>query len=280
MRTVVRLTSLMLVALMLSGAYGRARAQAIVSEGDIKRLELAVADAKRDVAALKIRDAARAATLQKELDKLADEVTYLRVKMTREGNVPRVEYTSLRDRLDDLRLRAGAGTTPRPTERVSIPVGTQMDVRVQSTLSSGTAKVEDRFEATTVADIKTDGSVIVPAGSILRGLVAAVDKASRADRKGSLTLTFDRISVEGTSYAIKSTVTHTVEASAKDEVGKIGGAAAVGAVIGGLLGGGKGVALGAILGGGGMVAATPGSDVTVPAGTVLRIRLDTPLTIG
>lgn len=280
MRTVVRLTSLMLVALMLSGAYGRARAQAIVSEEDIKRLELAVADAKRDVAALKIRDAARAATLQKELDKLADEVTYLRVKMTREGNVPRVEYTSLRDRLDDLRLRAGAGTTPRPTESVTIPVGTQMDVRVQSTLSSGTAKVEDRFEATTVADIKKDGSVIVPAGSILRGLVAAVDKASRADRKGSLTLTFDRITVKGTSYAIKSTVTHTVEASAKDEVGKIGGAAAVGAVIGGLLGGGKGVALGAILGGGGMVAATPGSDVTVPAGTVLRIRLDTPLTIG
>jgi hypothetical protein len=162
---------------------------------------------------------------------------------------------------------------------VTIPVGTLMDVRVQSALNSGTAAVEDRFEATTVADVTKDEKVVIPTGTVLRGVVSAVDKATRGDRKGSLTLAFDRITVRGRSYDIRSTVTDRIEASAKGEVTKIGGAAAVGAILGGLLAGGKGAAVGAILGGGGMVAATPGTDVDVPAGTVLRIRLDTPLTL-
>jgi hypothetical protein len=280
MRTTVRMAGLVLLILALAGAGVRARVQPSVSDADIKRLELAISDARQDLAALRSHDAARAAALQPELTKLSDEVTYLRVKITKEGNVPRSEYNSLRDRIDDFRTRAGAGTLPRPAEGVTIPVGTLLDVRVQSRLSSETAKVEDRFEATTVADLTRDGKVVVPAGSVLRGVVAAVDKATRGDRKGSLTLTFDRITVNGKAYDIKSTVTHKVEASARGEVGKIGGGAAVGAIVGGLLGGGKGVALGAIIGGGGMAAATPGTDVEVPAGTVLRIRLDTPLTIG
>ena len=70
-----------------------------------------------------------------------------------------------------------------------------------------------------------------------------------------------------------------MEGSTENEVKKVGGGAAAGAIIGALLGGGKGALLGAMIGGGGMVAATPGSDVTLPVGTILRVRLDTPLTL-
>jgi TolA-binding protein len=282
MRTVIRLIGLVLLVSLASGASLRALAQATVSESDIKRLQLAVSDARQDVAHLKTRDAAKAATLEKELEQLADEVTYLRVKITKEGSASRSEYSSLRDRIDDLRSRAGASSASGRVEGatgVTVPVGTLIDVRVQSALNSGTAAVEDRFEATTVADVTKDEKVVVPTGSVLRGVVSAVDKATRGDRKGSLTLAFDRITVRGKSYDIKSTVTDRIEASTKSEVTKIGGAAAVGAILGGLLAGGKGAAVGAILGGGGMIAATPGTDVDIPAGTVLRIRLDTPLTI-
>jgi hypothetical protein len=65
----------------------------------------------------------------------------------------------------------------------------------------------------------------------------------------------------------------------KQDAGKIGIGAAVGAIIGGIIGGGQGALTGILIGGGGVVAATEGKDVELPAGTVLRVRLDAPLTI-
>ncbi len=281
MRVNRRLTTLVLAGTMLVGAAPRVAGQATVTKADLDRLELALADARRDLAQLRERDTGRAAALDKELGQLADEVTYLKVKAAKEGNVPRSEYTSLRDRIDDWRARARAASLPpAPTAGVAVPVGTLLDVRMQATLSSATAAVEDRFEATTVHDLVQAGRVVIPAGSVVRGVVKAVDKATRGDRKGSLTLGFDRITIRGRTYTMKATVTEKVEASTKEEAAKIGGAAAAGAIVGAILGGGKGAAIGAILGGGGMVAATPGSDVEVPAGTVLRIRLDTELIVG
>ena len=52
-------------------------------------------------------------------------------------------------------------------------------------MSSDTAQVEDRFEATTLVDLYQDEQLLVPAGSVLRGVVSGVDRAGRADRKGS-----------------------------------------------------------------------------------------------
>ena len=50
----------------------------------------------------------------------------------------------------------------------TVPVGSELDVRMQTSLSSKTSKVEDRFEATTLVDYKTDGEVLIPAGSVVR----------------------------------------------------------------------------------------------------------------
>ena len=62
----------------------------------------------------------------------------------------------------------------------------------------------------------------------------------------------------------------------KGEVGKIGAGAGVGAIIGGIIGGAKGALIGVLIGAGGTIAATEGTDVSLPAGTILRVRLDTP----
>ena len=47
----------------------------------------------------------------------------------------------------------------------------------------------------------------------------------------------------------------------------------------GILGGFRGALAGILIGGGGTIAATEGNDVELPVGTVLRVRLDTPLTL-
>jgi hypothetical protein len=50
-------------------------------------------------------------------------------------------------------------------------------------------------------------------------------------------------------------------------------------IIGGILGGVKGALAGILIGGGGTIAATEGKDVELPAGTVLRVRLDSGLNL-
>jgi hypothetical protein len=176
-----------------------------------------------------------------------------------------------------------AGTTPAPTEptqvtgseRGVIPVGQEIDVRLQDSLSSATATAEQRFETTTVVDLIQDGRVIVPAGSVVRGIVSAVNPAGKIDRSGSMRLAFDAIVVNGREHSMRAMATQAFESRGiREEAGTVGTAGAVGAIVGGILGGLKGALLGAVVGSGGVIAATEGADVTLPAGTIVRIRLD------
>ncbi|HVB38594.1 MAG TPA: hypothetical protein VND92_08650, partial [Vicinamibacterales bacterium] len=87
-----------------------------------------------------------------------------------------------------------------------------------------------------------------------------------------------RITINGVTYQMRGAVTEASEGIGGEKA-KIGTGAGVGAIIGGLLGGFKGALAGILIGGGGMVAATPGKDVELPAGTILRVRIDSPLTV-
>jgi hypothetical protein len=166
-------------------------------------------------------------------------------------------------------------------QRGAIPVGQEMDVRLRNTLSSETAKVEQRFESTTVVDLMQDGRVLVPAGSVIEGVVSDVDKAGRVDRDGSLTLSFDRLHVRGREVQIRATATQVYESRGiRDEAGTAGVGAGVGGVVGGIIGGLKGAILGAAIGAGGAIAATDGKDISLPAGSIVRIRMDSPVRVA
>jgi TolA-binding protein len=190
------------------------------------------------------------------------------------GDVRNSQDTPRQTGSDD-RARPEQGTGTRGTS--AIPVGKEIDVQLERELSSSNAQVEQRFTATTVADLYRGDEVLIPAGSVVRGVVSGVTDATRTQRKGSLTLAFDQITVRGRDYPMRGTVTQAIESKGiKGEAGRIGAGAGVGAIIGGILGGAKGALLGVLIGGGGTVAATEGKDVTLPAGTVLRVALDTP----
>jgi hypothetical protein len=293
-----------------------AAAQTGVTSSDIQRLQDDVYQASGDLSRMR-GNAEVSSRMQTELDDLRDEVVYLKVKLRREGSVSRAEYSDLRDRIQDFRSRVrgeqtGTSTWDRPAtgsggvsggttagtsggrgtggvivdERqtqtgsrgsTAIPAGQEIDVRLQSELSSETAQPEQRFEATTVVDLYQGNNVLIPAGSVLRGVISSVNKATRTDRKGSLTVAFDQITVRGRNYPMRGTVTQALESEGiKGEATRIGAGAGVGAIIGGIIGGVKGALLGVLIGGGGTIAATEGKDVTLPAGTILRVRLDSP----
>ena len=317
-----------------------------VSSADLQRLQDDVYQASSDVSRLRSTDATAAARLQEQLDDLRDEVTYLKVKLRKEGSISRSDYSDVQTRLQDLRARAhqNAGTSssssyPSDADRGRNRTGTsasgtssssdrtgtssssdrtgtssssdrtstssssdvydnrpsdtrsgtsssrsgrgneldgrEIDVRLERELNSGEAQVEDRFQATTVVDMFDGNRVLIPAGSVMRGVVSSVDKATRTDRKGSVTVAFDQITVRGRDYPMRGTVTQALESEGiKGEVAKIGAGSAVGAIIGGIIGGAKGAVLGVLIGGGGTIAATEGKDVTLPPGTILRVRFE------
>jgi hypothetical protein len=267
-----------------------ALAQAQLTQADIQRLQDSVYDASADVTRLRQRDARLAEGLERELDDLRDEVIYLKVKMRKSG-ATRAEYSDLRDRIDRLRSQARGDAAPASTpstrrpaveetlSATEIPVGTEFDVRLQSRLNSGTARVEDRFDATTIVPYDRNGKVLVPAGSVMRGVVNSVTPASRGiNRKGELTLVFDRFSIDGRTYSIRATVMQALQG--ESDTGRVAAGAGVGAIIGAIIGGTRGALTGILIGGGGTVAATEGKEVDLAPGTVLRVRLDAPLELG
>jgi hypothetical protein len=301
------------LALMLALSAGLARSAAAqsITSSEIQRLQDTIYDVSRDVAQLRSRDQTTASQLQAELDDARDETVYLKVKLRKNESISRSEYADIRDRIENIRSRArgdstggytpssgvgigddrstspdrtdrgGVGTVGRSQNPNEIPVGTEFDVRLSNMLSSKTAQVEDRFEATTMVDLRDErGRVLVPSGSVMRGVVSSVNKATRTDRKGVITVAFDRVTINGRSYPIRATVTQALESEGiLGEKEKIGIGAGAGAIIGAILGGVKGAVAGILIGGGGTIAATEGKDVELPAGSVLRVRLDSPLVL-
>ena len=285
-------------AVLVAALTAPAAAQAQITQADVQRLQDNVYLAERDVNQLRNRDSGRATQLQTELDELGDEVIYLRVKLRKERTLARSEFTDVESRIESVRTRArndgNVSTAPAPapvplpapvpdrpartaTSR-EIPAGTELDVRLSNVLSSATAKVEDRFEATTLVDLVIDGRTLVPAGAVVRGVVSAVEPATRTNRTAKMTVSFDQITFGGRTYPMRGTVTEALEGEGiKGEVGRVGAGAGVGAIIGGILGGFKGAMAGILIGGGGTIAATEGKELELPQGSVLRVRVDSPV---
>lgn len=283
-----RLPVALAASLMVLAGAAAAEAQA-VTQADIDRLEMLATDVKVDVDAALTRNNRLD---DDEFERLREEVIYLKVKQRKNERVSRREYNDVADRLRSLQARArsvsggvaGTGSgTYRDRNRTyrdrEVPEGTELDVRLEQALSSETATVEQRFEATTAADLYQNDRVLIPAGSRVRGVVSSVDPASRTDRRGEMTLAFDQITVNGRNYPMRGTLLQVLEADKDNEVAKIGGGGAVGAIIGGIIGGVKGAIIGAVIGAGGTIAATEGSDVKLDPGTILRLRLDERLVI-
>lgn len=288
----------LLAAQGLSPALAAQGSGSVVTEDDLLRLQIDVHDTRGAIGQLEARDGALAAELEDQLDEISDEVVYLKVRLRKEGIAPRAEYQALVDRLALVTARA-AGETPRPTPTAGpatrpaavptagggylpteIPAGQQLDVRLRAELNSKTAQVEDRFEASTLVDLYKDGRLVVPAGSVLRGVVSAVDRAGRFDRGAALKLNFDQITLRGEPVPIRASVTQTYETKGvTSEATKIVTAAGLGGIVGGLIAGAPGIVAGLVVGTGGIMVATPGKNVEVPPGTILRVQFDEALPV-
>jgi len=161
----------------------------------------------------------------------------------------------------------------------TIPAGSTITVRVGSEISSGTAKVGDRFDATLAHNLVVNGKTLARAGAPARGKVTSAKSSGRLHAPGELGLRLTSVQVNGRMVPI-STRSHLAKGKGhtKSNATKIGGGAAVGALIGALAGGGKGAAIGAGVGAGagtGVAVATGKEEAVIPAEAALTFTTTT-----
>jgi outer membrane lipoprotein SlyB len=154
-----------------------------------------------------------------------------------------------------------------------IPSGTTVRIRIIDKLSSEDNQVGDAFHATLEDPITVDGKDLYPKGADVTGRIADLHKSGRLSEPGELDLVLNQV----TSGSMTSTLRVQPlvikgESHTKSNVEKVGGGAALGAIIGAIAGGGKGAAIGTVAGGAagtGAAAATGKKAATVASETVL-----------
>jgi hypothetical protein len=156
----------------------------------------------------------------------------------------------------------------------TLPSGTEIKVRTDTAIPAK-PEANARYTASVSQDVKDgSGNVMIPHGS--RAHLVAVPSQDGKDT----TLDLRSVHVNGQTYLIEAAGSKGTPGGlgANKRTGMyVGGGAAVGAVLGALLGGGKGAAVGAILGGGAGAGTQvlTGKNKELPAETELSYKLAT-----
>ena len=157
----------------------------------------------------------------------------------------------------------------------TIPSGTEIKVRTDTAIPAKPA-ADSRYTASVSQDVKDNsGNILIPRGS--RARLVAVPSDDGKDTN----LDLRSVNINGQTYRMEAAGKGTgapggLGANKRTGI-YVGGGAAVGAILGALLGGGKGAAIGAVLGGAGgagtQVLTGKGKDL--PAETELSYKLAT-----
>lgn len=177
-------------------------------------------------------------------------------------------------------LAALLSVAAQNTDRVTVPAGTQILVRMVDSVDSSTSKPGTRFAATLESDLQAEGTTVAPRGTTVYGRLAEAKSSGRLAGKSELRLELTDIVIGGTRYPIL-TGDYSVKgkSSGKRSAKRIGGGAGLGAAIGAIAGNaGMGAAIGAVSGTVGAVV-QKGEKVKVPSETLLEFRLLQPVSL-
>ncbi len=165
---------------------------------------------------------------------------------------------------------------PPPPQKVTIPAGTQLSVRLNDQLDSERNQVGDTFRGSLSTPIVINGETVIPSGADVVGRVADVKSAGRFAGNSVLTLELTSLSVNGKTYNIQTNQwTRSGKGEGKNTATKVGVGTVAGAVLGGIIGGGKGAAIGAASGAGagtGVAAAKKGEQIKLGQEAVLNFQ--------
>lgn len=167
-------------------------------------------------------------------------------------------------------------------DRVEVPANTTITASLDQELATTSSARGDAVSATVSAAVTDEsGATLIPADAKLRGRVTGVRDEGSREKPAYLAIRFDELEVRGTTVSLDSArvveANPVVDSETHDEAAKIGGGAAAGALLGGLI---SGEAEGAVAGG--LVGAVAGTAITLgtahqhaylPRGSRVRVEL-------
>jgi hypothetical protein len=176
-----------------------------------------------------------------------------------------------------------APTPAPPPQKITVPAGTQISVRLNDEVDSEKAQVGDVFHGSISAPVTVDEETVIPTTADVEGRVVEVKSAGRFAGQSVLTLELTKLMMSGKTYSLQTSQwTKSGNGRGKSTAAKVGGGAALGAVLGGIFGGGKGAAIGAAAGAGagtGVSAATKGQQIILHPEAVIAFQLQGPITV-
>jgi Glycine zipper 2TM domain len=165
----------------------------------------------------------------------------------------------------------------------TVPAGTSISVQLPAAVSTKTAKIGDRLSANLTNDLVVDGKTVARAGALVQGSVTQVISGSNTiGGTPTLGITFDNLTFDGGDKPIAARITQVSAKSDKaGDTAKIAGGAIAGGVIGHQINSKNGNVIGALIGAAAGTAAAKktGKEVVLPAGTVVGMTLESPVTV-
>jgi len=182
---------------------------------------------------------------------------------------------------------APAPMTPPPPPapaNVTVPDGTELQVRLDESLSSNQNHTGDVFHGSLDQPVVLNDQTAIPAHADVIGKVVEAVAANRLTGQPSLSLQVTSIAYNGHTYNVSTDAfRRTGTSRGKRNVKTGAGGAALGAIIGAIAGGGKGAAIGAATGAGAGTAAgaaTGSDDVKLDSESIVSFRLQAPITVA
>ena len=176
---------------------------------------------------------------------------------------------------------------PPPQKRFDelvVSADSVIGLRIESTVSSEVAKIEDPVEARVTRDVRVGSEIAIPAGSRVLGSVMQVERGGKVKGAARIGVRFHTLVLADHTRLPMQTeaIFREGKSPGNESAVKVGGAAVGGAILGAIIGGGKGAAIGGSVGAAGGTAAVMAggrNPAILASGTSLTVRLSQPVTI-
>jgi len=181
--------------------------------------------------------------------------------------------------------------------QTSLPTGTAVKMKLETTLATFSSKTGDPFSARVTEPVVVNGKTVIPIGATVEGRVTKANEPRRIAGKPTIAIFPEHLVLpNGDRFMLNASLIDTNARHSTDvnmegqfkgaghdgkDLTEIGMGTGGGMLVGGLAGGGKGLLIGGAIGATATVAHWLGKhrSAMLPAGTELVMELNRPMTM-